>query len=88
MWLIPFQGGVSAPLKESDTDENNFIEFADENAVEKEAPPPPPPRFQVHSFCKTLIFQTKVTRSRVNLPIKSWLQRFFLPMSDVPYIFP
>ncbi|XP_028766233.1 auxin response factor 2A isoform X2 [Neltuma alba] len=26
----------------------------DENAVEKEAPPPPPPRFQVHSFCKTL----------------------------------
>ncbi|KAF2583547.1 hypothetical protein F2Q68_00004194 [Brassica cretica] len=26
----------------------------DENAIEKEAPPPPPPRFQVHSFCKTL----------------------------------
>ncbi|KAM5571544.1 auxin response factor 2 [Rosa sericea] len=26
----------------------------DENAVEKEPPPPLPPRFQVHSFCKTL----------------------------------
>ncbi|CAG7906700.1 unnamed protein product, partial [Brassica rapa] len=26
----------------------------DENAIEKEAPLPPPPRFQVHSFCKTL----------------------------------
>ncbi|CAN6891772.1 unnamed protein product, partial [Brassica oleracea] len=26
----------------------------DENAIEKEASLPPPPRFQVHSFCKTL----------------------------------
>ncbi|CAF2084413.1 unnamed protein product [Brassica napus] len=30
------------------------IEQQDENAIEKEAPLPPPPRFQVHSFCKTL----------------------------------
>ncbi|XWS51491.1 hypothetical protein CRYUN_Cryun12cG0181000 [Craigia yunnanensis] len=26
----------------------------DENTVDKEPPPPQPPRFQVHSFCKTL----------------------------------
>ncbi|XP_052175555.1 LOW QUALITY PROTEIN: auxin response factor 2A-like [Diospyros lotus] len=26
----------------------------DENAIEKDPVPPPPPRFQVHSFCKTL----------------------------------
>ncbi|KAL0845875.1 hypothetical protein Bca101_019121 [Brassica carinata] len=31
MWLIPFQGGVSAPLK--DTDENNFIEFVSNSFV-------------------------------------------------------
>ncbi|XP_033129081.1 auxin response factor 2-like [Brassica rapa] len=32
-----------------------FLEpIQDENAIEKEAPLPPPPRFQVHSFCKTL----------------------------------
>ncbi|KAF3540010.1 hypothetical protein F2Q69_00019105 [Brassica cretica] len=59
----------------------------DENAIEKEAPPPLFPRFQVHSFRKTLTFWPQV-RSPVNLPIKSWLQSFCLPMSDVPYIFP
>ncbi|KAG5414166.1 hypothetical protein IGI04_001733, partial [Brassica rapa subsp. trilocularis] len=32
-----------------------FLEpIQDENAIEKEAPLPPPPKFQVHSFCKTL----------------------------------
>ncbi|KAL0742420.1 hypothetical protein Bca4012_083933 [Brassica carinata] len=57
MWLIPFQGGVSAPLKAKykmmilffkKLILFLFLSQQDENAVEKEAPPPPPPRFQVN----------------------------------------
>lgn len=44
---------------EPDTDEvfaqiTLLPEHQDENSVEKGSPPAPPPRFQVHSFCKTL----------------------------------